>query len=176
MEKILADSAAIGRMLARLSHEVTEKNPDMSDVALIGVLRRGATLADMLADGIESITGKRPPVGYLDITLYRDDLEKLSDSPTVNGSNIGFDVAGKTLIIVDDVIFTGRTVRAAIEALFDLGRPKKIQLAALVDRGHRELPIKPDYVGKNIPTSLDEVVLVKVEKYDGELSVGLESI
>ena len=176
MEKILADSAAIQRMMARLSHEVIERNPELTDVVFVGILRRGAVLADMLSEGIERITGERFPVGYLDITLYRDDLEKLSESPSVNGSDIKFDITGKTVIIVDDVIFTGRTVRAAIDALFDLGRPKKIQLATLVDRGHRELPIKPDFVGKNIPTSLDEIVMVRVPEYDGELMIALKSI
>lgn len=176
MEKLLADGGTVGRMLARLSHEIIEKNPDMKDVALVGILRRGATLADMLSAGIEKITGEPVRVGYLDITLYRDDLKELSEFPTVKGSDIKFDVTGKTIILVDDVIFTGRTVRAAIDALFDLGRPKRIQLAALVDRGHRELPIKPDFVGKNIPTSLDEVIMVKVEKFDGEFSIVLKSI
>ena len=176
MEKILADSQAVERMLARLAHEVIEKNPRLSDIALIGIIRRGASLADMLAAKISDFSGETIPIGYLDITLYRDDLSKFSESPSVNGSDIKFDVSGKTLILVDDVIFTGRTVRAAIDALFDLGRPKRIQLAALVDRGHRELPIKPDYVGKNIPTSLDEVIMVKVPEYDGELSVVLKSI
>ena len=176
MEKILADSQAVERMLARLAHEVIEKNPRLSDIALIGIIRRGASLADMLAAKISDFSGEKIQTGYLDITLYRDDLSKFSEFPAVNGSDIKFDVSGKTLILVDDVIFTGRTVRAAIDALFDLGRPKRIQLAALVDRGHRELPIKPDYVGKNIPTSLDEVIMVKVPEYDGELSVVLKSI
>lgn len=175
MEKLLADSGTVKRMLARLSHEIIEKNPDMTNVAIIGILRRGATLADMLSEGISGITGEKVSVGYLDITLYRDDLKELSEFPTVKGNDIGFDITGKTVILVDDVIFTGRTVRAAIDALFDIGRPKRIQLAALVDRGHRELPIKPDYVGKNIPTSLGEVIMVKVEKYDGELSIALKS-
>lgn len=176
MEKILADSQAVERMLARLSHEIIEKNPCLSDIALIGILRRGASLADMLKAKISDFSGENVPIGYLDITLYRDDLSKFSESPSVNGSDVGFDVSGKTLILVDDVIFTGRTVRAAIDALFDLGRPKRIQLVTLVDRGHRELPIKPDYVGKNIPTSLDEIIMVRVPKYDGELSVELKSI
>ena len=176
MEKILADSKAVERMLARLAHEIIEKNPCLSDIALIGILRRGASLADMLKARISDFSGETIPISYLDITLYRDDLSKFSESPSVNGSDISFDINGKTLILVDDVIFTGRTVRAAIDALFDMGRPKRIQLAALVDRGHRELPIKPDYVGKNIPTSLDEIIMVKVEKYDGELSVELKSI
>ena len=176
MEKILADSQAVERMLARLAHEVIEKNPRLSDIALIGIIRRGASLADMLAAKISDVSGEKIQTGYLDITLYRDDLSKFSEFPSVNGSDIKFDVSGKTLILVDDVIFTGRTVRAAIDALFDLGRPKRIQLDALVDRGHRELPIKPDYVGKNIPTSLDEVIMVKVPEYDGELSVVLKSI
>ena len=176
MEKILADSQAVERMLARLAHEVIEKNPRLSDIALIGIIRRGASLADMLAAKISDFSGEKIQTGYLDITLYRDDLSKFSEFPSVNGSDIKFDVSGKTLILVDVVIFSGRTVRAAIDALFDLGRPKRIQLAALVDRGHRELPIKPDYVGKNIPTSLDEVIMVKVPEYDGELSVVLKSI
>ena len=167
MEKILADSAAIQRMMARLSHEVIERNVDLSDVVLVGILRRGAVLADMLSEGMERITNVKFPVGYLDITLYRDDLEKLAEFPKVNGSDIKFDITGKTIIIVDDVIFTGRTVRAAIDALFDLGRPKKIQLATLVDRGHRELPIKPDFVGKNIPTSMNEIIRVTFPEYDG---------
>ena len=176
MEKILADSQAVERMLARLAHEIIEKNPCLSDIALMGSRRRGAILADMLKARISDFSGETIPIGYLDITLYRDDLSKFSESPSVNGSDISFDINGKTLILVDDVIFTGRTVRAAIDALFDMGRPKRIQLAALVDRGHREMPIKPDYVGKNIPTSLDEIIMVKVEKYDGELSVELKSI
>ena len=176
MEKILADSQAVERMLARLAHEVIEKNPRLSDIALTGIIRRGASLADMLAAKISDFSGAKIQTGYLDITLYRDDLSTFSEFPSVHRSDIKFDVSGKTLILVDDVIFTGRTVRAAIDALFDLGRPKRIQLAALVDRGHRELPIKPDYVGKNIPTSLDEVIMVKVPEYDGELSVVLKSI
>ena len=176
MEKILADSQAVERMLARLAHEVIEKNPRLSDIALIGIIRRGASLADMLAAKISDFSGEKIQTGYLDITLYRDDLSKFSEFPSVNGSDVKFDVSVKTLILVDDVIFTTRTVRAAIDALLDLGRPKRIQLAALVDRGHRELPIKPDYVGKNIPTSLDEVIMVKVPEYDGELSVVLKSI
>ena len=176
MEKILADSQAVERMLARLAHEIIEKNPCLSDIALIGILRKGASLADMLKARISDFSGETIPIGYLDITLYRDDLSKFSESPSVNGSDISFDINGKTLILVDDVIFTGRTVRAAIDALFDMGRPKRIQLAALVGRGHGEIPIKADYVGKNIPTSLDEIIMVKVEKYDGELSVELKSI
>ena len=163
-------------MIASLANAVLAKNPRISDIALIGIIRRGASLADMLAAKISDFSGEKIQTGYLDITLYRDDLSKFSEFPSVNGSDIKFDVSGKTLILVDDVIFTGRTVRAAIDALFDLGRPKRIQLAALVDRGHRELPIKPDYVGKNIPTSLDEVIMVKVPEYDGELSVVLKSI
>ncbi len=173
MEKILVESDAFDRMLLRLSHEVLEKNPDTDEIALVGIYRRGATLANLLADNIKKIIGKSIEVGYLDITLYRDDLSELSEKPKLNKTQIPFDVTNKTIIIVDDVIFTGRTVRAAIEAVFDSGRPKRIQLLELVDRGHRELPIKPDYVGKNIPTSLDEVIMVKVKKYDGEQCIAV---
>lgn len=163
-------------MTARLAHEIIEKNPETGDVLLVGILRRGASLVRKLAEKIKEITGREITVGYLDITLYRDDLTKLSEMPKVNGTKIDASVTGRTVIIVDDVIFTGRTVRAAIEALFDIGRPKRIQLAALVDRGHRELPIKPDYVGKNIPTSLDEIVMVRTEEYDGESCIKLKSV
>ena len=173
MEKVLVDSEGLDRMLLRLSHEILEKNPDTSEIALVGILRRGATLADTLAENINKIIGKKIEVGYLDITLYRDDLSELSEKPKLNKTQIPFDVTAKTIIIVDDVIFTGRTVRAAIDAIFDCGRPKRIQLLELVDRGHRELPIKPDYVGKNIPTSLDEVIMVKVRQYDGEQCVAV---
>lgn len=171
MRKVLFDSSAIERMLARIAHEIIEKNEDLGKVALVGVLRRGVPLAERIAENIERFEGVEVPVGKLDITLYRDDLSELSDMPKLNGSAIDFDIKGKNIIIVDDVIFTGRTVRAAIDAIFDIGRPERIQLVSLIDRGHRELPIKPDYVGKNIPTSLSEKISLKIPPYDDELTV-----
>ncbi|MBS6462887.1 MAG: bifunctional pyr operon transcriptional regulator/uracil phosphoribosyltransferase PyrR [Ruminococcus sp.] len=176
MGKILFDSSAIERMLARIAHEIIEKNENLDKVALVGVLRRGVPLAERIAENIERFEGVKLPVGKLDITLYRDDLSELSDMPKIKGSEIDFDINGKIIIIVDDVIFTGRTVRAAIDALFDIGRPKRIQLVSLIDRGHRELPIKPDYVGKNIPTSLSEKIALKIPPFDSEMSVEISPL
>lgn len=164
----ILDEAAYKRTLTRIAHEIVERNPNLSELTLVGILRRGAPLADALCALIERISGVTLPVGYLDITLYRDDLKEKSDMPKLNGSNIPFSVQGRSVIMVDDVIFTGRTARAAMDALIDMGRPARIALAVMVDRGHRELPIRADYVGKNLPTSLEEVVQVKVEEYDGE--------
>lgn len=176
MGKILFDSSAIERMLARIAHEIIEKNENLDKVALVGVLRRGVPLAERIAENIERFEGVKLPVGKLDITLYRDDLSELSDMPKIKGSEIDFHINGKIIIIVDDVIFTGRTVRAAIDALFDIGRPKRIQLVSLIDRGHRELPIKPDYVGKNIPTSLSEKIALKIPPFDSEMSVEISPL
>ena len=176
MGKILFDSSAIERMLARIAHEIIEKNENLDKVALVGVLRRGVPLAERIAENIERFEGVKLPVGKLDITLYRDDLSELSDMPKIKGNEIDFDIKGKIIIIVDDVIFTGRTVRAAIDALFDIGRPKRIQLVSLIDRGHRELPIKPDYVGKNIPTSLSEKIALKIPPCDSEMSVEISPL
>lgn len=176
MGKILFDSSAIERMLARIAHEIIEKNENLDKVALVGVLRRGVPLAERIAENIERFEGVKIPVGKLDITLYRDDLSELSDMPKIKGGEIDFDINGKIIIIVDDVIFTGRTVRAAIDALFDIGRPKRIQLVSLIDRGHRELPIKPDYVGKNIPTSLSEKIALKIPPFDSEMSVEISPL
>ena len=176
MRKILVDSQAFDRMLVRLSHEIIEQNANIEDIVLVGVLRRGFSLANVISKRMCEITGKEVKVGALDITLYRDDLTEITPMPSFKKANLDFDVTGKIVIIVDDVIFTGRTVRCAIDALFDLGRPSKIQLLELVDRGHRELPIKPDYVGKNIPTSLDEIVMVKVMQYDGEQCIAIDKI
>lgn len=176
MGKILFDSSAIERMLARIAHEIIEKNENLDKVALVGVLRRGVPLAERIAENIERFEGVKLPVGKLDITLYRDDLSELSDMPKIKGSEIDFDINGKIIIIVDDVIFTGRTVRAAIDALFDIGRPKRIQLVSLIDRGHRELPIKPDYVGKNIPTSLSEKIALKIPPFDSEMSMEISPL
>ncbi len=164
----ILDSEAFRRALIRITHEILEKNNGSDNLLLIGIKTRGVPIAERIAENIKRIEGKEIPVGSLDITLYRDDLTALSDMPVVNGSDIPFSVAGKHIILVDDVLFTGRTVRAAIEALFKLGRPDAIRLAVVVDRGHRELPIRADFVGKNVPTSLSEIISVKLKEIDGE--------
>jgi pyrimidine operon attenuation protein / uracil phosphoribosyltransferase len=165
---VLMDPAAIERALIRIAHEILEKNKGTENLCLIGIQRRGVPLANRIADKIERIEGIRPPVGILDITFYRDDLSMLSEHPVVNGTSIEFVVNGMTIVLVDDVLYTGRTSRAAIEAVFDMGRPSCIQLAILIDRGHRELPIRADYFGKNIPTSRNESIHVKVREIDGQ--------
>ena len=162
----------IRRAVTRIAHEILEKNHGAANLGLIGILRRGAPLAERLATIINMIEGVDVPVGSLDIALYRDDF--LKHRPEVGRTEVPFDVTGKSLILVDEVFFTGRTVRAAITALIDLGRPADIQLAVLIDRGHRELPIRPDYVGKNIPTSKEEHVDCRLEEVDGEDAVYLE--
>ncbi len=172
---VLMDEGAMQRALTRIAHEIIERNNGMDGVVLIGIRRRGVDLARILVEKLETIEGNRPPMGELDITLYRDDLSTLNDSPVLNGSDISFSVNGKTVVLVDDVIYTGRTVRAAIDAVMDLGRPARIQLAVLIDRGHRELPIRPDFVGKNIPTARNERIAVKLPAYDGETNVTLYS-
>ena len=172
----LLDEAAVGRALRRISHEIIEKNGGCDDLCIIGIKRRGVPLAETIAANIERIEGVRIPVGTLDITFYRDDLTEIADLPTVKKTDIGVDVKGKTVVLVDDVLFTGRTVRAAIDAVFDQGRPEAIQLAVLVDRGHRELPIRADYVGKNIPTARTEMVKVNLPPYDEDVSVALYNV
>lgn len=167
----IMDEKAIDRTLIRISHEIIEKNKGVEDLALVGIRRRGVPLARRLAKYISSIEGVEVPVGILDITLYRDDLSSLTLQPVVHKTEINFNIADKNIILVDDVIYTGRTIRAALDALADLGRAKSIQLAVLIDRGHRELPIRPDFVGKNVPTSNDEIVEVRLEEIDGENSV-----
>jgi len=162
----LLDDKMIDRSMMRLAHEIIEKNKGVDDLVLIGIKSRGVPLAHRLADKIEQIEGKRLPVGQLDITLYRDDLSLKSYEPDVKGLEVDFKIDGKIVVLVDDVIYTGRTVRAAMDAIIDFGRPSSIQLAVLVDRGHRELPIRPDYVGKNVPTSSKEIVKVKLEEMD----------
>lgn len=164
----IMDETAINRALVRISHEIVEKNKGVEDVALVGIRRRGVPLARRMASYISGIEGIEIPVGVLDITLYRDDLSSLSSQPVVHKTEIPFNISDKKVVLVDDVIYTGRTVRAALDALADIGRARMIQLAVLIDRGHRELPIRPDYVGKNVPTSRDEVVKVKLEEVDGE--------
>ena len=165
---VILDSEGIRRALTRIAHEIIERNKGTENLALVGIRSRGVPLARRLAQRILQIEGREVPVGMLDITLYRDDLDTLSPHPQVHRTEVHFPVEGKTLVLVDDVIFTGRTIRAALDAVMDLGRPRLIQLAVLVDRGHRELPIRPDYVGKNVPTSSKEDVSVLMEETDGE--------
>ncbi len=169
----IMDASAVARAIKRISFEIEEKNKGFSDVLLVGIRRRGETLAKMIADCVRNNEGIQIPVGAVDITKYRDDLTCEQMKNCFENSHIPFDINNKTVILVDDVVHTGRTVRAAIEALFSVGRPSYVQLAVLVDRGHRELPIRPDYVGKNIPTSSSEIVLVKVSEFDGETGVGI---
>ena len=169
----IADAAAFERTLRRLAHQILENNPEPEQVLLVGILRRGVPLAEELAGLMERFGGVRPPVETLDITLYRDDLSELGDLPEVRPTQFSTPVAGKTVILVDDVIYTGRTARAAMDALMDVGRARRLQLAVLIDRGHRELPIRADFVGRNLPTAASEFVAVSVPEYDGEISVWL---
>ncbi|NPA15829.1 MAG: bifunctional pyr operon transcriptional regulator/uracil phosphoribosyltransferase PyrR [Deferribacteres bacterium] len=173
LKKQLMDEKEIERTLTRIAHEIVEKNKGVENLCIIGIKRRGDVLAERLARKLEEIEGKPIPVGALDITLYRDDLSTLSVAPIVRKSFIPCDINGKKVIVVDDVIYTGRTVRAALDAVMDYGRPQSVQLAVLVDRGHRELPIHPDYVGKVIPTSKDENVVVLLKEVDGVDAVGI---
>lgn len=167
----LLDENAIRRALTRLSHEIIEKNKGVEDIVLVGIKRRGHPLAERLSEFIEKFEGVKIPVASVDITLYRDDLTNVSDTPNLNDPKIDVDIRGKKVIIVDDVLYTCRTARAAIDAIMDQGRPEFIQLAVLVDRGHKELPIRADYVGKNIPTSKDEIIKVQIKEIDGTDSV-----
>lgn len=171
-EKEILNAQTFMRTLKRLAHEIIENNEDLENVALVGILRRGATLADLLGEIIKEISDVCLPIGYIDITPYRDDLHE-KEIPSVIETEINFDIESKTIILIDDVIFHGRTVRAAMDALIDMGRPAKIRLCEMVDRGHRELPIRPDYIGKNVPTSISESVKVMVEAIDGEYAVRL---
>jgi len=167
------DDGALDRALTRIAHEILERNDGAKDLASVGLRTRGVTLAQRLAAKIARIDGTTLPVGTLDITLYRDDLD-LRGAPVIRGTDIPFSIKNKTVVLVDDVLFTGRTIRAALDALIDLGRPRSIQLATLIDRGHRELPIRPDYVGKNLPTSRKESVAVRLKEHDGEDRVVIE--
>jgi pyrimidine operon attenuation protein/uracil phosphoribosyltransferase len=168
--KIL-DKDAIARALMRIAHEILEKNKGTENLCLVGIRNRGVYLAKRLAECIKKIDDKDVPVGILDITLYRDDLTLIASQPVVRKTEIDFDINDRNLVLVDDVLYTGRTVRAALDALVDFGRPKSIQLAVLVDRGHRELPVRADYAGKNIPTSQKETVEVRLEDIDGREEV-----
>lgn len=164
---VLLDENSITRALKRISHEIIEKNKGVDDIVLLGIKTRGVPLAKRIANYVEMFEGQKVLVGQIDISLYRDDLTEKYDEPKVGINKLDFDIKGKKVILVDDVIFTGRTVRAALDAVMDIGRPKLIQLAVLIDRGHRELPIRPDYVGKNVPTSLNEIIEVKLTETDG---------
>jgi pyrimidine operon attenuation protein/uracil phosphoribosyltransferase len=174
-EKVVLQAEDVRRALVRVAHEIVERNPEPLAPVLIGIHRRGAFLAQRLRAQLEALLDTEVPLGDLDIGFYRDDLQHRPDAPVVHASHIDFDVTGRTVVIVDDVLYTGRTVRAAIEALFDYGRPARVQLAVLADRGHRELPIRPDYVGKNLPTSRDEHVHVRVSELDGIDEVAIEA-
>jgi pyrimidine operon attenuation protein/uracil phosphoribosyltransferase len=179
--KSVLDAEALGRTLSRIAHEIIEGNPELDDLALVGIQTRGAPLAQRLARLIEERAGTAPALGAVDITFHRDDVmvrageAPLHPQPLVRATSLDFPLDGRTVVLVDDVLYTGRTIRAAIEALFEYGRPERVQLAVLVDRGHRELPIRPDYVGKNLPTARDEriqVQLVEVDEVDAVLLVG----
>ena len=165
-EKVLLDQEAIKRALTRMAHEIVERNQGVRELALVGIHRRGVPLAERLAQLIFDIERVKVPVGRLDVTFYRDDLSRIGFSPVVRRTQIPFSIDGLRIVLVDDVAFTGRTIRAAMDALMDLGRPQQIQLAVLIDRGHRELPIRADFVGKNIPTSRQEDVCVLLEEVD----------
>ncbi|HHW98383.1 MAG TPA: bifunctional pyr operon transcriptional regulator/uracil phosphoribosyltransferase PyrR [Firmicutes bacterium] len=162
------DERALQRALTRIAHEIIERNKGTEDLVLVGIRRRGIPLAERLASNIERIEGKTVLVGNLDITSYRDDLDRLQERVTVHPTELPVSIVDKIVVLVDDVLYTGRTVRAALDALIDLGRPRLIQLAVLVDRGHRELPIRADYVGKNVPTSRREQIAVRIKEIDGK--------
>ena len=170
--KVLLDAEALSRTLSRIAHEIIEADPSLDEVALVGIQTRGVPLAQRLARLIEERTGEAPPLGAVDITFYRDDVTvrggeaPRSAQPVVRETQLGFPLEGRTVVLVDDVLYTGRTIRAAIEALFDYGRPARVRLAVLVDRGHRELPIRPDYVGKNLPTARGERIQVQLLEID----------
>lgn len=163
----IMEREAIEKALMRISHEILEKNKDIKDLAIVGIRNRGAHLARRIADNINEIKKTQIPVGILDITLYRDDLTEVAEQPRSRETEIDFDVSVKNIVLVDDVLYTGRTIRCALDEIIDFGRPYCIQLAVLIDRGHRELPIRADYVGKNIPTSQKEVIEVRLKECDG---------
>ena len=168
----IMDGQAMSRALTRIAHEIIEKNEGAEGIALVGIVRRGAALAPLLADEIEKIEGTRPPVGTLDVSFYRDDVRR-KIAPVEFGTDIPFGVDDRDIVLVDDVLYTGRTIRAALDALMDYGRPAAVRLAVVVDRGHRELPIRADYVGKNVPSSHEEDVRVTIAPYDETNSVSI---
>lgn len=169
----LMNETAVGMALVRIAHEIVEKNRGCENLCLVGIKRRGIPLAETIAKNIETITGTEPLTGAVDVTFYRDDLTKVSENPCVEGTAIDFDINGKIVVLVDDVLFTGRTARAAMEAIMQRGRPSRIQLVVLIDRGHRELPIRGDFVGKNVPTARAERIEVKIPPYDDRVAVEL---
>ncbi|MEX1375958.1 MAG: bifunctional pyr operon transcriptional regulator/uracil phosphoribosyltransferase PyrR [Eubacteriales bacterium] len=166
----------INRALSRIAHEIAEKNKGVDNIVLIGIQRRGVPISKLIAQKIKKFENADVPVGLLDITFYRDDLSLLDEHPVVKGTDIPFNITGTKVILVDDVLYTGRTVRSAMEAIMDLGRPSAVQLAVLVDRGHRELPIRADFVGKNVPTSKDEIIKVHMPEFDDKHNVELFQI
>jgi pyrimidine operon attenuation protein / uracil phosphoribosyltransferase len=172
----IADAEGIRRMLTRIAHEIVERNKGPEEIVLVGIRRRGVPLARRLADLIREIEGTRVPLGILDITLYRDDLQLVAVQPVVRTTEIPVDIDGKIVVLVDDVLYTGRTVRSALNALIDFGRPAAIQLAVLTDRGHRELPIRADFVGKNVPTSKREIIAVCLTEEDGMEEVQIREL
>ena len=172
----IVDADGVRRIITRIAHEIVERNKGVEDLVLIGIRRRGVPLAARIARKIQEFEGKSPVQGSLDITLYRDDLSTVSNQPVVGSSEIPVDINGRHAVLVDDVLYTGRTVRAAMDALIDFGRPRTIQLAVVIDRGHRELPIRADFVGKNVPTSKKEVIGVKLSEIDGVDSVVIKEI
>lgn len=171
MSKLVLDAPSMERAIARMAHEILEKNKGTEGLALVGIQKRGVILAERLARAIETIAGVKVPLGILDINLYRDDLSKAAEQPVIRRTEINFDLDNKTIVLVDDVLYTGRTIRCAFDALIDFGRPRRIELAVMIDRGHRELPIRADFVGKNIPTSEDEEVRVHFQETDGKEEV-----
>jgi pyrimidine operon attenuation protein / uracil phosphoribosyltransferase len=175
VKKVL-NTEEVGRAVTRIAHEILEKNKGTEQLVLIGIRTGGALLAKRFQEKIASVEGRQIPLGLLDITLYRDDLTEIGPQPNIGETEISFDVNKKNIVLVDDVLYTGRTIRCALDALIDLGRPQTIQLAVLVDRGHRELPIKPDYVGKNVPTSKDEEVVVKFVEHGDEDGVAVVTL
>lgn len=172
LKATIMDEAAMKRAVTRIAHEILERNEGSSNIALVGIVTRGVHLARMIADEIEKIEGSKPPIGTLDISFYRDDVMR-HIAPVIHATNIPFDIDRIDIVLVDDVLYTGRTIRAALDALMDYGRPKTVQLAVMVDRGHRELPIRPDYVGKNVPSSRTELIEVRLPEFDGETGVWL---
>ncbi len=172
----IMDERAMARAIARIAHEIVERNQGTEDLVLVGIRKRGVPLAKRIQQKLKEYEGADVPLGVLDITLYRDDLQQIGPAPVVRSSELPVDITGKIVVLVDDVLFTGRTVRAALDALIDFGRPKVIQLAVLVDRGHRELPIRADFVGKNVPTSEKEVVRVCVKEEDGSEAVSIGEV
>lgn len=165
-KNIIMDAEAMRRAIVRIAHEIIEKNKGVENIIMVGIRTRGVPLAQRIAKEIENIEDVKVPVGFLDITLYRDDLSTLAYNPIVHGTELDFNISGKVIILVDDVLYTGRTIRAALDALIDMGRPKAIELAVLIDRGHKELPIRADFVGKNVPTAQKEIIDVTLNESD----------